>query len=70
MPIFDVLEFNVRDDDAPVVAIESPSSWHAAVQLDPFRCMGESPSGQLYTEKALSRPGWKHVEVQIVGEGT
>ncbi|KZP17462.1 carboxylase:pyruvate/acetyl-coa/propionyl-CoA [Athelia psychrophila] len=34
------------------------------------RCMGESPSGQLFAEKALSGPGWKHVEVQIVGDGT
>ncbi|KAF7975679.1 hypothetical protein HWV62_8781 [Athelia sp. TMB] len=34
------------------------------------RCLGESPSGQLFTEKALSGPGWKHIEVQIVGDGT
>ncbi|KZP04224.1 hypothetical protein FIBSPDRAFT_941115 [Athelia psychrophila] len=32
------------------------------------RCMGESPSGQLFSEKALSVPGWKHIEVQAVGD--
>ncbi|KAF9554220.1 hypothetical protein CPC08DRAFT_753802 [Agrocybe pediades] len=34
------------------------------------RCIGESPSKQLFVEKALTGPGWKHVEVQIVGDGT
>ncbi|KZP27934.1 glutathione synthetase ATP-binding domain-like protein [Athelia psychrophila] len=34
------------------------------------RCIGESPSGQLFAEKALSGPGWEDVEVQIVGDGT
>ncbi|KZP12838.1 hypothetical protein FIBSPDRAFT_148493 [Athelia psychrophila] len=33
---------------------------------DHFRCMGESPS---CVEKALPGPGWKHIEVQIVGDG-
>ncbi|KDQ60049.1 hypothetical protein JAAARDRAFT_32422 [Jaapia argillacea MUCL 33604] len=34
------------------------------------RCLGESPSGKLFVEKALSGPGWKHIEVQVVGDGT
>ncbi|KAF4616510.1 hypothetical protein D9613_008775 [Agrocybe pediades] len=34
------------------------------------RCLGESPSKQLFVEKALTGPGWKHVEVQIIGDGT
>ncbi|KDQ22478.1 hypothetical protein PLEOSDRAFT_1098337 [Pleurotus ostreatus PC15] len=33
------------------------------------RCMGESPSHQLFVEKALTGPGWKHIEVQIIGDG-
>ncbi|RDX54766.1 carboxylase:pyruvate/acetyl-coa/propionyl-CoA [Lentinus brumalis] len=33
------------------------------------RCLGESPSKQIFVEKALVGPGWKHVEVQIVGDG-
>ncbi|KAL0572648.1 hypothetical protein V5O48_009306 [Marasmius crinis-equi] len=33
------------------------------------RCLGESPSRQVFAEKALKGPGWKHVEVQIVGDG-
>ncbi|KAL0957993.1 hypothetical protein HGRIS_000168 [Hohenbuehelia grisea] len=33
------------------------------------RCLGESPSRQLFVEKALTGPGWKHIEVQIVGDG-
>ncbi|KAJ8087573.1 hypothetical protein PM082_006404 [Marasmius tenuissimus] len=33
------------------------------------RCLGESPSRQLFAEKALKGPGWKHVEIQIVGDG-
>ncbi|KAJ8502625.1 hypothetical protein ONZ45_g11586 [Pleurotus djamor] len=33
------------------------------------RCLGESPSHQLFVEKALTGPGWKHIEVQIVGDG-
>ena len=32
--------------------------------------MGESPSHQLFVEVAMIGPGWKHVEVQIVGDGT
>lgn len=32
--------------------------------------MGESPSHQLFIEAAMIGPGWKHVEVQIVGDGT
>lgn len=34
------------------------------------RCMGESPSRRLFVEKALTGAGWKHIEVQIVGDGT
>ncbi|KAH8101786.1 hypothetical protein BXZ70DRAFT_1007031 [Cristinia sonorae] len=34
------------------------------------RCLGESPSRQLFVEVAMIGPGWKHVEVQIVGDGT
>ncbi|KAH6909412.1 carboxylase:pyruvate/acetyl-coa/propionyl-CoA, partial [Coprinopsis sp. MPI-PUGE-AT-0042] len=34
------------------------------------RCQGESPSRQVFAEKALTGPGWKHIEVQIVGDGT
>ncbi|KAG7097730.1 hypothetical protein E1B28_005050 [Marasmius oreades] len=33
------------------------------------RCLGESPSRQLFAEKALKGPGWKHVEIQVVGDG-
>ncbi|KXN80936.1 Pyruvate carboxylase [Leucoagaricus sp. SymC.cos] len=32
------------------------------------RCMGESPSRQVFAEKALT--GWKHIEIQIIGDGT
>ncbi|KZP02456.1 hypothetical protein FIBSPDRAFT_770717 [Athelia psychrophila] len=31
--------------------------------------VGEAPSGQLFAEKTLSGPGWKRIEVQIVGDG-
>jgi len=34
------------------------------------RCLGESPSRQLFVEAAMIGPSWKHVEVQIVGDGT
>ncbi|KDR68330.1 hypothetical protein GALMADRAFT_256949 [Galerina marginata CBS 339.88] len=34
------------------------------------RCLGESPSKQLFVEKALTGTGWKHIEVQIIGDGT
>lgn len=33
------------------------------------RCLGESPSKQVFVERALIGPGWKHVEVQVVGDG-
>ncbi|KAF9260609.1 hypothetical protein L218DRAFT_871952 [Marasmius fiardii PR-910] len=33
------------------------------------RCLGESPSRQLFAEKALKGPGWKHIEIQIIGDG-
>ncbi|KAI0827163.1 hypothetical protein BC628DRAFT_1409940 [Trametes gibbosa] len=33
------------------------------------RCTGESASGSVFVEKALVGPGWRHVEVQIVGDG-
>ncbi|KAI1798000.1 hypothetical protein LXA43DRAFT_2473 [Ganoderma leucocontextum] len=32
------------------------------------RCLGESPSKQIFVERALVGPGWKHVEVQVVGD--
>lgn len=32
--------------------------------------MGESPSGQVFAEKALTGPGWKHIEIQVIGDGT
>lgn len=35
-----------------------------------IRCLGESPSKQLFVEKALIGIGWKHIEVQIIGDGT
>ncbi|TFK28522.1 carboxylase:pyruvate/acetyl-coa/propionyl-CoA [Coprinopsis marcescibilis] len=34
------------------------------------RCLGESPSRQVFVEKALTGPGWKHIEVQIIGDGS
>lgn len=34
------------------------------------RCMGESTSRLVFVEKAFVGPGWRHVEVQIVGDGT
>ncbi|KAG6918202.1 hypothetical protein DXG01_015991 [Tephrocybe rancida] len=34
------------------------------------RCLGESPSRQIFAERALTGPFWKHVEVQIVGDGS
>ena len=34
------------------------------------RCIGESSSGQVFAEKALSDPGWKHIEIQVIGDGT
>ncbi|KAJ3558989.1 hypothetical protein NP233_g11373 [Leucocoprinus birnbaumii] len=34
------------------------------------RCLGESPSGQVFAEKALTGPGWKHIEIQVIGDGT
>lgn len=34
------------------------------------RCLGESPSRQVFVEKALTGPGWKHIEVQVIGDGT
>ncbi|PPR04770.1 hypothetical protein CVT24_007086 [Panaeolus cyanescens] len=34
------------------------------------RCLGESPSRQVFAEKALVGAGWKHIEVQIIGDGT
>ncbi|KAF6744845.1 carboxylase:pyruvate/acetyl-coa/propionyl-CoA [Ephemerocybe angulata] len=34
------------------------------------RCLGESPSKQVFVEKALTGAGWKHIEVQIIGDGT
>ncbi|KAF8872417.1 hypothetical protein BD779DRAFT_1613814 [Infundibulicybe gibba] len=34
------------------------------------RCLRESPSQRLFVEKALIGPSWKHIEVQIVGDGS
>ncbi|KAF8055292.1 carboxylase:pyruvate/acetyl-coa/propionyl-CoA [Lyophyllum atratum] len=34
------------------------------------RCIGESPSRQIFVEKALIGPFWKHIEIQIVGDGS
>lgn len=34
------------------------------------RCIGESASRLVFAEKAFVGPGWRHVEVQIVGDGT
>ncbi|KAJ3513150.1 hypothetical protein NLJ89_g3111 [Agrocybe chaxingu] len=34
------------------------------------RCLGESPSKQVFAEKAFTGPGWKHIEVQVIGDGT
>ncbi|KAF5368225.1 hypothetical protein D9615_010529 [Tricholomella constricta] len=33
------------------------------------RCLGESPSRQIFVEKALTGPFWKHIEIQVVGDG-
>ncbi|KAI0646556.1 hypothetical protein C8Q79DRAFT_909308 [Trametes meyenii] len=33
------------------------------------RCVGESASQSVFVEKALVGSGWRHVEVQIVGDG-
>ncbi|KAJ8502257.1 hypothetical protein ONZ51_g127 [Trametes cubensis] len=33
------------------------------------RCIGESASRQVFAEKAYVGPGWRHIEVQIVGDG-
>ena len=35
-----------------------------------LRCIGESSSGQVFAEKTLSDPGWKHIEIQVIGDGT
>ncbi|KAF8067702.1 carboxylase:pyruvate/acetyl-coa/propionyl-CoA [Lyophyllum atratum] len=34
------------------------------------RCIGESPSRQIFVEKALIGPFWKHIEIQILGDGS
>ncbi|KAI0336719.1 hypothetical protein GY45DRAFT_1365679 [Cubamyces sp. BRFM 1775] len=33
------------------------------------RCVGESASHQVFAEKAFIGPDWRHIEVQIVGDG-
>ncbi|KAH9887200.1 hypothetical protein C8Q73DRAFT_656932 [Cubamyces lactineus] len=33
------------------------------------RCIGESASRRVFVEKAYIGPGWRHIEVQIVGDG-
>lgn len=35
-----------------------------------YRCKGESLSSQVFAEKALTGPGWKHIEVQVIGDGS
>ncbi|PFH47292.1 hypothetical protein AMATHDRAFT_152507 [Amanita thiersii Skay4041] len=45
--------------------VDSPESIDEAYK----RCLGESPSRQVFVEKSLSGRGWKHVEVQIIGDG-
>ncbi|CAA7268513.1 unnamed protein product [Cyclocybe aegerita] len=44
--------------------------WEEGVEEAFKRCLGESPSKQVFAEKAFTGPGWKHVEVQIIGDGT
>ncbi|KAG6901430.1 hypothetical protein C0995_012105 [Termitomyces sp. Mi166 len=34
------------------------------------RCLGESPSRRVFVEQALAGRFWKHVEVQIIGDGS
>ncbi|KAG6900229.1 hypothetical protein C0993_001048 [Termitomyces sp. T159_Od127] len=34
------------------------------------RCLGESPSRRVFVEQALNGLSWKHVEIQIIGDGT
>lgn len=35
-----------------------------------FSCLGESPSRRIFVEQALTGLIWKHVEIQIIGDGT
>ncbi|KAG6897310.1 hypothetical protein C0992_002612 [Termitomyces sp. T32_za158] len=34
------------------------------------RCLGESPSRRIFVEQALTGLFWKHIEIQIIGDGT
>ncbi len=34
-----------------------------------LRTIGESPSRQIFVERAFTGPKWKHIEVQIIGDG-
>lgn len=45
---------------------------HAGEEIEEAfrRCVGESASRLVFVEKAFIGPGWRHVEVQIVGDGT
>ncbi|KAH9849626.1 hypothetical protein C2E23DRAFT_737078 [Lenzites betulinus] len=45
---------------------------HDVVDIEPAfqRCTGESASGAVFVEKALVGHGWRHVEVQVVGDGS
>ncbi|KAI0360455.1 carboxylase:pyruvate/acetyl-coa/propionyl-CoA [Trametes cingulata] len=45
---------------------------HAGDEIDSAfsRCVGESASRLVFVEKAFVGPGWRHVEVQIVGDGS
>lgn len=43
---------------------------YAYTDMDHFRCIGDSPSGQLFAEMTMSGLRWKHVEVQIISYGT
>lgn len=46
------------------------SRFRSNADWDHFRCMGESPLGQLFAEKALSGWRWKYVGVHMAADGT
>lgn len=47
----------------------SDSAYDETLLMLQTRCLGESPSRLLFVEQAMTGPGWKHIEVQIVGDG-
>ncbi|KPI34722.1 uncharacterized protein AB675_9454, partial [Cyphellophora attinorum] len=55
------------DDDDPGRGIRLVRN-EAELQGNVQRCVGESPSGMVFAEQAAVE-GFKHVEVQIVGDG-